>query len=141
MAGVKSIGTKLTLKGEGSEQDLTLSNLESIGEQTSSTEEIDVTTLDSPGGNREFVAGSSDNGSVAVVANNLYDGQAEILQSLKSSGEVREWVTEFNSGATLTYDAFIQEFTFGEATTDGKDTVSFSLRVSGEPVYDEGSSS
>lgn len=139
MSGVRSIGTKLTLQAEGSEDDLVLKHLESIGEQTSSTEEIDVTTLDSPGGNREFVAGSSDNGSVSVVANNLYDGQAEILQSLKTAGDVRTWVTEFNSGATLTYNAFIQEFTFGEATTDGKDTVSFSLRVSGTPVYDEGS--
>lgn len=137
MAGQKSIGTKLTLTGEGEEADLVLAHLESIGEQTSSTEEIDVTTLDSPGGNREFVAGSSDNGSVAVVANNLYDGQAETLQSLKNSGEVREWTVTFNGGATLVYDAFIQEFTFGEATVDGKDTVSFSLRVTGQPVYEE----
>lgn len=139
MAGVRSMGTTLTLKGEGSEQDLVLANLTSIGELSSEAEEVDVTTLDSPGGNMEFVQGAKDNGSVEVEANNVYDGQAEIIDSVYASGETRTWVVGYNSGATLTFDAYMSARAFGEATTDGLDKVNFTLRVTGEPTYEEGS--
>ena len=136
------MSTTLTLKGEGSEQDLTLDHLQSIGEQTTEAEEIDVTTLDSPNGSKEFIQGAKDPGSVEVVANNLFDGQTEALQSVFNSGETRTWVEGYPDGAgTLTYDAYMSAFTFGEATTDGLATVSFTLRVTGAPDYDEGSSS
>lgn len=137
MAGQRSMGTTLTLTGEASDPDVVLANLASIGEQSSEAEEVDTTTLDSPGGNKEFVQGAKDGGTVSVVANNVQDGQAEILDALFQSGATREWVTTFNGGATLTYNAYISKRAFGEATTDGLDTFSFDLRVSGTPVYEE----
>lgn len=139
MAGQRSMGTTLTLTGEGSEEDLVLANLTSIGELSSEAEEVDTTTLDSPGGNMEFVQGSKDNGSVEVEANNVYDGQAEIIDSLFASGDTRSWTVTYNSGATLTFDAYLSGRAFGEATTDGLDKVNFTLRVTGQPVYAEGS--
>lgn len=139
MAGVRSMGTTLTMQGEGSEQDLLLKNIASIGELSSEAEEVDVTTLDSPGGNKEFVQGSKDNGSVEVEANNVYDGQAEIIDSIFDSGETRTWIVGYTSGATLTFDAYISARTFGEATPDGLDRVNFTLRVTGKPTYEEGS--
>ena len=140
MAGVRTMATTLTLQGEGSEQDLALEHLQSIGEQTTEAEEIDVTTLDSPNGAKEFIQGAKDPGSVEVVANNLFDGQTEILQSVFNSGETRTWVETYpDSAGTLTYTAYMSAFTFGEATTDGLATVSFTLRVTGAPTYEEGS--
>lgn len=133
------MGTKLTLTGEGSEADLVLANLTSIGELSSEAEEVDVTTLDSPGGNMEFVQGSTDNGTVEVEANNVYDGQAEIIDSVFAAGTTREWVVTYNGGATLTFNAYISGRAFGEATTDGLDKVNFTLRVTGQPVYAEAS--
>lgn len=139
MAGRRSMGTTLTMQGEGSEPDLLFKNIASIGELPSTAEEVDTTTLDSPGGNREYVQGSKDNGSTIIEANNVYDGQAEIIDSIYASGETRTWIVGYTSGATLTFDAYISARTFGEATPDGLDRVNFTLRVTGQPVYEEGS--
>lgn len=137
MAGRRSMGTTLTLSPADVEEPLVLANLTSIGELSSEAEEVDTTTLDSPGGNMEFVQGSKDNGSVEVEANNVYDGQAEIIDSLYAAGDTREWIVTYNSGATLTFNAYLSARAFGEATTDGLDKVNFTLRVTGQPTYAE----
>ena len=138
MAGSRTMGTKLTLTKKGSEPaDLELKHLQSIGEQSTEAEEIDVTTLDSPNGAKEFIQGAKDPGTIEVVANNLFDGQVSTLQAIFNSGVVREWTEEYVGGATLSYDAYISAFKFGEATTDGLATASFTLRLTGAPEYSE----
>lgn len=141
MAGKRTMGTSLTLTKKGAEpNDLVVAHIQSIGEQSTETDEIDVTTLDSPDGAKEFIQGAKDAGSIEIVANNCGDGQVEALQAVFDSGEVREWTETYPTGATLVYDAYISAFTFGEATTDGLMTASFTLRLSGEPVYTEAES-
>lgn len=138
MAGTQTMGTKLTLEGVGSEVDVVLAHLQSIGEQATEAEEIDVTTLDSPGGSKEFIQGSKDAGSIEVTANNVFDGQVSLLQAVFASGAVRSWTEEYpESAATLKYDGYLSKFTFGEATTDGLVTANFTIRLTGSPVYDE----
>ena len=139
MAGTRTMNTTLTKTMSGSEtEDLVLAHLQSIGEQTTETEEIDVTTLDSPNGAKEFIQGNKDSGSVEVVANNVFDGQAATLQSIFNAGTTEEWVESYPEAAgTLTYNAYMSALTFGEATTDGLATVSFTLRLTGAPVYAE----
>lgn len=132
------MGTSLTLKFVAPEtEDTVLANLTTIGELSGEAEEVDVTTLDSPGGNMEFVQGAKDNGSVEVEANNVYDGQASKIDSLYEAGDVRDWIVTYNSGATLAFKAYVSARTFGEATTDGVDKVNFTLRVTAKPVYTE----
>lgn len=138
MAGKQTMGTKLTLEGVGSETDVVLAHLQSIGEQSTEADEIDVTTLDSPGGSKEFIQGSTDAGSIEVTANNVFDGQAELLQSVFNSGAVRSWTETYpDTAATLKYDGYLSKFTFGEATTDGLVTTNFTIRLTGVPVYAE----
>lgn len=139
MAGTRTMATTLTKTMSGSEtEDLVLAHLQSIGEQTTEAEEIDVTTLDSPNGAKEFIQGAKDPGSVEVVANNVFDGQVATLQSIFNSGNVEEWTEAYPGDAgTLTYSAYMSAFTFGEATTDGLATVSFTLRLTGAPTYSE----
>lgn len=138
MAGVKTMGTTLTLEMAGSEtEDTVLAHIASIGEQATEAEEVDVTTLDSPGGNKEFVQGAKDPGSVDLEINNLFDGQVEVLKAIFDAGTVRSWTETFKTGNTLAYDAYISAFKFGEATTDGLHKVSLTLRVTGAPVYTE----
>lgn len=141
MAGKRTMGTSLTMTKSGSEPaDLMIAHMQSIGEQTTSTDEIDVTTLDSPNGAKEYMQGAKDPGTIEVVANNCGDGQVEALQAVFDSGAVRSWTETYPTGATLTYNAYISELTFGEATVDGLMTASFTLRLSGEPVYTEAES-
>lgn len=141
MAGKRTMGTALKMIKTGSEaSDLVIAHIQSIGDQSTETDEIDVTTLDSPNGAKEYMQGAKDPGTVEITANNCGDGQVEALQSVFDSGAVRTWTETYPTGATLTYDAYISAFTFGEATVDGLMTASFTLRLSGEPVYTEAES-
>lgn len=135
------MGTALKMIKTGSEaSDLVIAHIQSIGDQSTETDEIDVTTLDSPNGAKEYMQGAKDPGTVEITANNCGDGQVEALQAVFDSGAVRTWTETYPTGATLTYDAYISAFTFGEATVDGLMTASFTLRLSGEPVYTEAES-
>lgn len=140
MAGIQAMGTSLTLKKAGDEgTDIVLPHLVSIGEQASESEEIDVTTLDSPNRAKEYIQGAKDPGTIEVTANNLFDGTAEKIKAVYASGEVREWVETYpDNKGTLTYSGYVATFTHGEVTTDGLATFSFGIRLSGEPVYSEG---
>lgn len=138
MAGTRTMGTTLVLTKSGSEaENHTFKHLQSIGEQGTEAEEIDVTTLDSPNGAKEYIQGAKDPGTVEVTANNCGDGEVTKLQALFASGEVREWTETYPNGASLTFDAYVSQLTFGEATTDGLCTATFALRLTGEPTYTE----
>ena len=137
------MGNKLTLVGEGSEEDVVLGNIATIGEVSTEAEEIDVTTLDSPDGAMEFIQGAKDSGDFTVELNNVYDGTVETLNSIFDAGETRSWTVGFvgtdgeTVNATLDLDAFVRGRAYGESTPDGLDKVTFTLRVSGAPVYAE----
>lgn len=143
MAGIRSMSNKLTLIGEGSEQDKIIGNIFSMGEISTEADEIDVTTLDSPNGAKEFIQGAKDSGEFAVELNNVADGTVEDLNSVFDSGDTREWEISFTDNdlttevATLEFDAFIKSRAYGEQTTDGLNKVTFTLRISGSPVYTE----
>ena len=134
------MGTALKMTKAGSESaDTVIAHIQTIGEQTTETEEVDVTTLDSPNGAKEFIQGAKDAGSVEITANNCSDGQVAILKTVFESGAVREWTETYPNGDTLVYDAFISAFTFGEASVDGLLTINMTLRLSGMPEYTEAS--
>lgn len=137
------MATTLTLVKTSSEtSDTVLAHLTSIGEQSTEAEEIDVTTLDSPNGNKEFIQGAKDPGTVEVSANNCFDGQVAIIEALFESGEIRTWEETYPETAdgvagTLTYTGYVSSFTYGEATPDGLASITFTIRLSGQPTYAE----
>lgn len=136
MAGIQTMGSTLTLKKAGSEgQDLVIANLTSIGEIKGEREEIDVTTLDSPDRAKEFISGAVDFGSFDI-AGNIVDGkQPKALFDLFDGGTLRDWEIGTPNGAKLAVKAYGSGFAFGEKTTDGLDTFTMTLRISGKPVY------
>lgn len=139
MAGIQAMATSLKMVKTGQEaDDLVIAHITSIGEQASEAEEIDVTTLDSPNRSKEFIQGAKDPGSIEVAINNCFDGQVATLRSVYQSGAVRQWVETYpDDEGTLTYSGYISALKFGEATPDGLVTASFTIRLSGEPVYAE----
>lgn len=143
MAGVQTMATSLKLiKADSEPSDTVLAHLVSIGEQGSEAEEIDVTTLDSPNRAKEFIQGAKDAGTIEVTANNCFDGQVAIIRALYTSGAVRNWKEIYPDGkGELSFTGYVSSFTFGEATTDGLATITFAIRLSGEPVYTEPSAS
>lgn len=136
MSAERNLGTTLTKTKSGVEStDLVVADLTSIGEIGVESEEIDVTTLDSTGGFREFIAGSKDAGEVAISGIIKSESAMETLLALANSQEVEEWTVETDSGSTWVFDAFVKSFKEGEASVDGVRTFSMTLRISGEPDY------
>lgn len=67
MAGQRGLGTTFEFEKSGAEEtNLVIGNLTSIGEVGADADEIDVTTLDSTGGYREYIPGFKDAGEIAL---------------------------------------------------------------------------
>ena len=121
--------------------DTVIANLTSIGEIGLESAEIDVTTLDSTGGYKEFIAGTKDAGTVDLEGN-VVDGDDSnaLMLALADDRTVEEWTIETPTGATWVFDAYVSMFKGGDRTVEGLETFTASLRVSGKPNYTPASS-
>lgn len=136
MSATKSLGVILKKIKSGDEsEDLVIQDLTSIGEFGVESEEIDVTTLDSTGGFKEFIAGSKDAGEVSLAGFTKSENNIGALYALASSQEVESWEIEFPDGAVWEFDGFVKSFKEGESSVDGVRNFSGSIRISGEPEY------
>lgn len=139
MNNVRAMGTSLTKTKSGSEtSDWVVGSLTSIGEIGAEISEIDITTLDSPNGAKEFMAGDIDAGECAIAGyiKKADDEQTVVkMMTLIQASATEKWTVKFPSGATWTFDAFVKSFKTTEETTDGLIGFSGSLRLSGLPVY------
>lgn len=136
MAGTRTMGSSLTLKKAGDEQEnTTVASLTSIGEIAGEREEIDVTTLDSPNGAKEYIAGGVDWGSQDIEGNVVDAAQVAELRAVFDAQSTRDWEITTPAGNKIAYSAFISAFKYGEKTTDGLDTFSMTLRISGNVTF------
>lgn len=129
----RALGTKLKI---GESSPVAVAGLTSIGGLELSADTIDVTTLDSDGGYREFIAGFKDAGEVSLegyLEPETGKGQKE-LYDLFESGETEDFTIEFpNSIASWAFKGVVTGFGTG---ADLEDPLSFSatIKVSGRPT-------
>lgn len=136
MAGIQSIGTKLYLLKDGDEgEDLQVAHLTSAGEVTGTADEIDVTDHDSPGGNKEYIAGAVDYGTFDFEGNLLDPTMASKLYALLNSKASRKWRIDYTDGSSMEITGPLQSFGLAERTTDGLNGYSGSIRVGEQPTY------
>lgn len=139
MSNIRAIGTSLTKTKSGSEAaNWIVGSLTSIGEIGVEISEIDVTTLDSPNGAKEYISGDIDAGECAIagyIKKTEDESTVTKMMALISSGSVEEWTVGFPSGAKWVFNAFVKSFKTTEETPDGLIGFSGSLRLSGLPVY------
>ena len=128
----RSVGTVLMANG------VAVAGLTSIGGIEETTETIDVTTLDSDGGSREFIAGFSSPGEVSLEGFLLVDetgleaGQA-VMKQLKDSGDRGSFDIVFpKKVAAWRFQGIITTFGTSFAL---EDAISFTsqITVSGKP--------
>lgn len=135
MAKSQTMGTTLTLIKKGNEaQNMVLRGLTSISALEAEREEIDATTLDSPNGSKEYISGAVDWGEQTIEGYVDDPAQLTKLRSLFDSGEVRSWEFVTPSKNKLNYDGFVKNFSYTEATTDGLESFSLTLKISGSVV-------
>lgn len=127
----RALGTKLKINSTA------VGGLTEIGGLSLSADTLDVTTLDSADGYREFVGGFKDGGEVSVSGyfdNTTGKGQAELYAAFES-GDIEEFAIEFPTDldAKWTFDGVVTGIETGASL---EDLVSFSatIKVSGKPT-------
>lgn len=125
----RGIGTKLKIGLNA------ISDLSSIGSPSITQDEIDVTTLDSEGEYREFIAGFKDAGEVSIsgffVPSDV--GQAALYAALESSEiQTFEIIYPPGLGASWSFEGFVSAY---NVNTELEDAIGFdaTIRVSGQP--------
>ena len=168
MAGFSALGTKLVMRSStfstwggvgfhptsGAWSTQTIADLTNISGPTMSAEEIDVSSHDSDGSFREFVAGFLDPGEISLEGNLTVDGGVFSLLTAFNDRTNREFAVVFpatgTSTAALSTGSWISHWlgwafegtvTGVETAAPFDDKASFSatVRVSGAPVLFESS--
>ena len=126
--GERALGTKLKIDGTA------VAKLTSISGIELSAETMDITTLDSTEGYREFMAGFIDGGEVTAEGLLSETGTAESELINKVGGDAQECTIEFPSGAKWEFDAIITAFSTDVSLEDPL-SFSITLKVSGKPTF------
>ena len=118
--------------GTSSETFSAIAEINSINGPNKTRSTIDVTSLDSTGGYREFIAGFRDGGSVSLSMNFTRDGYVDMNTDFESDDTVNYQIVMPDTGNT-TFDFTALVTDLGMAIPmDDKVTADVSLKVSGQ---------
>ena len=130
----RALGTTLAIGST------TVGGLTSISGVELSADTIDVTTLDSTDGYREFVGGFIDGGEVSADGYLSDSGTDEAALAGLVGADEQSCVITFSNGATWTFAGVVTGFS---TSADLEDAIGFSItiKVSGKPVFAAGTDS
>jgi predicted secreted protein len=116
-----------------------MANIVSIDGPGRSRETIDITTLDSTGGYREFIGSLRDAGTVTLTMNFVRDTY-ELMNTDFESDTVGNYeiVLPDSDNTSLEFEALVTELNLTTALDD-KITADVTLKVSGKPTLNSGS--
>ena len=124
-------GTILKFTPSDGEQ-VTVGRLTSVGEIAPEAEAVDVTTLDSAGGYREYIQGFRDSGELEVTGfHDKSDAGQSALRAAFAAGKEGEAEICFADGTTVGFTAFVRSHTIGAAEVDGAVGFGAVLRITG----------
>lgn len=128
---IHSQGTILRFTPDGGES-VTVGKLTSVGEIAPDSEMLDVTTLDSQDGYREYIQGYRDAGEVELSGyHDASDQGQKALREAFSSGRVGAFEVVFPDGVTASFSALVKSVSLGAAEVDGAIGFGAVLRVTG----------
>ena len=137
MATTRSQGTTLKFTPAGGEQ-LTVGRLTSVGEIAPEAEELDVTTLESTGGYREYMQGFRDSGELELTGyHDGTDAGQRAIRAAFASGASGAFAVEFPDGTTVSFSGFIKSHSIGSAEVDGAIGFGAVIRISGPVTVTE----
>jgi len=137
MSATRAQGTTLKYKAADGEQ-ITVGKLTSVGEISPEAEEVDVTTLDSTGGYREYIQGFRDSGEIEVTGyHDAGDAGQKALRAAFDSGEAGAFEVSFPDGTRVGFSGFVKSNSIGSAEVDGAIGFGAVLRVSGPVTVTE----
>jgi predicted secreted protein len=143
IAARMSRGSKFGVRQTGDTNYSYVGDLKSIALPEAAADQIDVSTLDSPGKQKEFITGATDPGEISLEGNyKASDGGQNAVYAFFQSGEVFDWVIEIvavggeTSGAKLTGQASCSSCKRVGDLAEGE-IIPFTatLKVSGETTF------
>lgn len=135
---IRGKGTTLKFTPAGGAQ-VTVGKLTKVGEIAPEAEEVDVTTLDSTGGYREYMQGWRDAGTIAVSGFfDSGDAGQTALRTAFASGAAGAFEVAFADGSKSAFSAFVKRFSIGSAEVDGAVGFSAQLRTTGAITFTAG---
>lgn len=137
MSATRAQGTTLKFKPAAGEE-LTVGKLTSVGEIAPEAEEVDVTTLDSTGGYREYIQGFRDSGEVEISGfHDAGDVGQKAMRTAFASGEAGSFEVAFPDGSAVSFNGFVKSHTIGSAEVDGAIGFGAVIRISGPVTVSE----
>lgn len=131
MAATRAQGTTLKFTPEGGQQ-TTVGRLTSVGEIQPDSEEVDVTTLESTGGYREYIQGFRDSGEVELSGyHDAGDAGQKALSAAFDQGKTGAFEVDFPDGTKVKFSGFVKSHTIGAAEVDGAVGFGTTVRISG----------
>jgi len=132
-SAVTSVGASFK-RGDGASSEVftAIAEVNSIGGPDMSRDIIDVTSLDSTGGYKEFLAGHRDPGEITLEMNFTYAGYNAMLTDFEADTPVNYQIVLPDTPVT-TFDMACLVTSMGMATTVGdRITASVTLKVTSE---------
>ena len=137
MSATISQGTTLKFTPADGEA-VTVGKLTSVGEIAPEAEEVDVTTLDSTGGYREYIQGFRDSGEVEISGyHDAGDAGQKAMRTAFASGETGAFEVAFPDGTAVKFGGFVKGHTIGSAEVDGAIGFGAVIRISGPVTVTE----
>jgi predicted secreted protein len=111
-----------------------ISEINSISGITASAEEIDVTSLDSTGGWREFIRGFRNAGTITLNMNWTRDNYITMLGDFESDDSINYQLVLPDTGeTTIDFAGYVTELPM-EIPTGDKVTMNVTIKVTGQPL-------
>lgn len=138
MAATRAQGTTLKFTPAGGTQ-VVVGKLTSVGEIAPEAEEVDITTLESTGGYREYMQGFRDSGELEITGfHDADDAGQTALRTAFASGASGAFEVKFPDDTAVTFSGFIKSHTIGSAEVDGAIGFGAAIRISGAVTVTEG---
>lgn len=135
---VTGVGTVLAVGDAASPEVFTaITEITSIGGPELSSEQVEVTSLDSAGGFKEFVTGLKDGGSISIENNWIKSDTSQVqMRDDVQAGTKRNYrITWPDSPSTVVdFSASVEAFSM-TTEPDAPVTASMTLKISGAPVW------
>lgn len=131
MAATRAQGTTLKFTPAGGAQ-VIVGRLTSVGEIQPDSEEVDVTTLESAGGYREYIQGFRDSGEVELSGyHDAGDAGQKALRAAYDDGKIGAFEVCFSDGTKVNFSGFVKSHAIGAAEVDGAVGFGAVVRISG----------
>lgn len=136
---ISGVGTIIQKWAIGSSAWTAIAEVTNISGPGMTRDLIEVTSLDSTGGYREFIAGFRDGGNVVLSMNYTRASLDEFLADFESD-VIQNYEIVLPDGTSIEFEGYVQEFPL-TIPTDAQITLEATIKVSGQPTINSGQNS